>query len=135
MVYDAIIIGRGPAGISTAIYTVRANLSTLIIGKHDSVLLKADKIENYYGFEQPISGKELILTGENQVKRLGAEIIDDEVIGIEKDTNFTVYCVNGSFEARTVLLATGSPVVKAPVKNLNKYEGRGISYCTTCDGF
>ncbi|NLM74803.1 MAG: NAD(P)/FAD-dependent oxidoreductase [Clostridiaceae bacterium] len=135
MVYDAIIIGRGPAGISGAVYTTRANLSTLIIGRFDSVLLKADKVENYYGFEQPVSGKELLLAGKKQAERLGARIIDDEVVSIEKDVNFKVHCVNDSYEARTVLLATGSPVIKAPVKNLNKYEGRGVSYCTTCDGF
>lgn len=135
MVYDAIIIGRGPAGISGAIYTTRANLSTLVIGRFDSVLLKADKVDNYYGFEQPISGKELLLAGENQVRRLGAEIIDDEVIGIEKDANFKIHGIKGSYEGRAVLLATGAPVIKAPVKNLNKYEGRGVSYCTTCDGF
>lgn len=135
MIYDAIIIGRGPAGISCAIYTIRANLSTLIIGKQDSVLVKTDKIENYYGFENPISGKELLSAGEKQARRLGAQIMDDQVIGIEKETNFKVTCVNGTYEARTVLIATGTPVVKAPVKKLEQFEGRGVSYCTTCDGF
>ncbi|NLM73508.1 MAG: NAD(P)/FAD-dependent oxidoreductase [Clostridiaceae bacterium] len=135
MVYDALIIGRGPAGISCAVYTSRANLSTLIVGKFDSMLLKADKIENYYGFEQPIGGKELLIAGENQVRRLGVEIMDDEVVSLEKEENFKVKCVNGTYEARTVLLATGAPVIKIPVKNLTRFEGSGISYCTTCDGF
>lgn len=135
MIYDAIIIGRGPAGLSCAIYTTRGNLKTLVIGKTDSMLFKADKIENYFGFENPISGKELLETGEKQAQRLGAEIIEDEVVNIDKTDIFKVTCVNGEYEAKTVLLATGSPVVRAPVKNLERFEGTGVSYCTTCDGF
>lgn len=135
MIYDAIIIGRGPAGLSCAIYTTRGNLKTLVIGKTDSMLFKADKIENYYGFEHPIGGKELFETGEKQALRLGAEIKEDEVVGIEKTDSFKVICVNGEYEAKTVLLATGAPVVKAPVRKLDQFEGNGVSYCTTCDGF
>lgn len=135
MVYDALIIGRGPAGISCAVYTARANMSTLIIGKFDSMLLKADRIENYYGFEQPIGGRELLTAGEQQVRRLGVEIKDDEVVSLEKEQNFKIICVNGTYEARTVLLATGAPVIKIPIKNLARFEGSGVSYCTTCDGF
>lgn len=135
MIYDAIIIGRGPAGLSCAIYTTRGNLKTLVIGKTDSMLLKADKIENYYGFEHPISGKELLEAGEKQARRLGAEIVEDEVVSIEKTDNFKVICVNGEYEAKTVLLATGAPVVRVPVKRLESFEGNGVSYCTTCDGF
>ncbi|MGI6623135.1 MAG: NAD(P)/FAD-dependent oxidoreductase [Clostridiaceae bacterium] len=133
--YDAIIIGRGPAGLSCAIYTTRGNLKTLVIGKADSMLFKADKIENYYGFEHPISGKELFEIGEKQALRLGAEIVEDEVVSIEKTDNFKVICVNGEYEAKTVLLSTGAPVVRAPVKKLDRFEGNGVSYCTTCDGF
>jgi thioredoxin reductase (NADPH) len=135
MIYDAIIIGRGPAGLSCAIYTTRGNLKTLVIGKADSMLFKADKIENYYGFEHPVSGKELFEIGEKQALRLGAEIVEDEVVSIEKTDNFKVICVNGEYEAKTVLLSTGAPVVRAPVKKLDRFEGNGVSYCTTCDGF
>ncbi|MGI6123396.1 MAG: NAD(P)/FAD-dependent oxidoreductase [Acetivibrionales bacterium] len=133
--YDVIVIGKGPAGISCAIYTTRANLKTLVIGKSDSMLLKADKIENYYGFENPIGGKELLDTGLKQALRLGAQIVDDEVVSIEKTEKFRVISVNGEYEATTVLLATGAPVVRVPVKNIDKFEGSGVSYCTTCDGF
>ena len=135
MRYDAIILGRGPAGVSCALYTVRANLKTLVIGKLNSNLLKAEKIENYYGLETPVNGKTLLEIGENQIKRLGVEIVEDEAVGLEKEEHFTVTTVNGKYEALTVLIATGSPVVKAPVKGLEAYEGRGVSYCTTCDGF
>lgn len=135
MRYDAIILGRGPAGVSCALYTVRANLKTLVIGKLNSNLLKAEKIENYYGLETPVNGKTLLEIGESQIKRLSVEIVEDEAVGLEKEEHFTVTTVNGRYEALTVLIATGSPVVKAPVKGLEAYEGRGVSYCTTCDGF
>lgn len=135
MVYDAIIIGRGPAGLSCAIYTTRGSLKTLVIGRKDSMLLKADKIENYFGFENPIGGKELLELGEKQALRLGTEIVEDEVVSIEKNENFKIICVSGEYEAKTVLLSTGAPVVKAPVKKLDRFEGNGVSYCTTCDGF
>ncbi len=135
MVFDVIIIGKGPAGMSCAIYTTRANLKTLVIGKSDSMLLKADKIENYYGFVNPIDGKELLETGVEQALRLGAQIIEDEVVSIEQTDKFKVTGVNGEYEATTVLIATGAPVVRVPVKNLDRFEGNGISYCTTCDGF
>ncbi len=135
MLYDAIIIGRGPAGISCAIYTSRANLKTLVIGKNESALYKAEKIENYYGFEMPVSGRSLLETGEKQALRLGAEIIADEAVGIDKAEHFTVYCINGEYHGRSVLLAPGAPAVKAPVKGIEDFEGRGVSYCTTCDGF
>lgn len=135
MIYDVIVIGKGPAGVSCAVYSTRANMKTLVLGKSDSMLFKADKVENYYGFEDPISGKELFERGINQAKRLGTEMVEDEVVNIEKLENFKITTVNGEYEAKTVLLATGAPVVRVPIKNLNKYEGAGISYCTTCDGF
>lgn len=133
--YDVIIIGRGPAGISAALYTIRANIKTLIIGKRDSSLIKTDKIENYYGFEQPISGQYLLNQGEEQAKRIGAQIFDEEVIGIEKLELFKVITTNNVYEAKSVLIATGQPSNSVSIKNLSKFEGKGISYCSTCDGF
>jgi thioredoxin reductase (NADPH) len=110
-------------------------MKTLVIGKHDSALLKAEKIENYYGFEMPVSGRSLLEAGEKQALRLGAEIASDEAVGIDKAEHFTVYCVNGEYNGRTVLLAPGAPAVKAPIKGIDAFEGKGVSYCTTCDGF
>lgn len=133
--YDVIMIGRGPGGISASLYTVRANLSTLIIGKNDSALRKTAKIENYYGFSEPISGEFLLTEGEKQALRLGASIIDDEVIAIEKDDYFVVTTTKERYESKAVLIATGQPQKKLKVGNLEKFEGNGVSYCTTCDGF
>jgi len=135
MIYDAVIIGDGPAGISAALYTVRANMKTLVLGLGDSVLKKASKIENYYGFSEPVSGEELVSEGEKQLKRLGGEILKEEVIGIEKEEVFHVKTVNNTYTARAVLIATGQKQASIKIQNLKKFEGRGISYCTTCDGF
>lgn len=133
--YDVIIIGKGPAGLSAALYTVRSNLRTLIIGRNDSRLLKADKIDNYFGFAQTISGKQLLNDGELQVRRLGAEVLPDEVISIEKNDFFKVSTSADSFISKAVLLATGQPHKVIRIENLVKFEGKGVSYCSTCDGF
>lgn len=133
--YDVIIIGKGPAGISAALYTVRSNLKTLIIGKNDSALRKAEKIENYYGFADVIRGEDLLKNGENQALRIGAEIINEEVIAVEKNDFFEVATPDSHFTAKALILATGQPVKKVKIENLEKFEGNGVSYCTTCDGF
>lgn len=133
--YDAIIIGRGPAGLSASLYTVRANLRTLIIGKGDSRLLKADKIDNYFGFSNTVSGERLLNEGEQQARRLGAEIVEDEVIALEKKDYFEVTASNRLYTAKAILLATGQPQKKVIIENLSEFEGRGVSYCATCDGF
>ncbi|HEX9060395.1 MAG TPA: NAD(P)/FAD-dependent oxidoreductase [Clostridia bacterium] len=132
--YDVIIIGKGPAGISAALYTTRAQLNTLVIGK-DSPLIRATKIENYYGFIEPVSGEFLLSQGVKQAERLGAVIVEDEVVSIEKDEFFRVSTAFSSYEARAVLLATGQPHKKLDIQSLDSFEGKGVSYCSTCDGF
>jgi thioredoxin reductase (NADPH) len=133
--HDVIIIGRGPAGLSAALYTIRANLKTLVIGKDNSVLKKADKIENYFGFSEPISGELLLQEGEKQVLRLGVEIIEDEVVSIEQDEYFLVHTSQGKYQSKSILLATGQTQKKIRIGNLSNFEGKGVSYCSTCDGF
>ncbi len=133
--YDVVIIGKGPAGLSASLYTVRANLRTLIIGRDDSRLLKATKVDNYFGFADTVSGKQLLQDGEIQAKRLGAEIVQDEVISVEKDDFFNVITAAGSYMCKAVLLATGQPHKVIRIENLVKFEGKGVSYCSTCDGF
>ena len=133
--YDVIIIGKGPAGMSAALYTVRSNLRTLIIGKNSSSLLKADKIDNYFGFAETISGKGLLQNGEMQVRRLGAEILEDEVISVEQEDFFKVLTSTDIYLCKALLLATGQQHKVIRIENLVKFEGRGVSYCSTCDGF
>ncbi len=139
--YDVIIVGAGPAGISASLYTVRRNLKTLIIYKEESALEKTKKIENYYGFENGINGKDLYKIGIKQAQNIGAEVIKDEVTNIqadylnEKGHIFKVGTLNNEFEAKSVILATGNKKNKPNIKNMDKYEGKGISYCAICDGF
>lgn len=135
MLYDVIIVGKGPAGLSAALYTTRANLKTLVIGKDSSELLKAHKIENYFGFSHGASGKELLEAGETQARGLGAEIICEEVLGINQKEDFEVVTSEAVYSGRTVLLATGQPQKKLHIEGLKALEGTGVSYCTTCDGF
>lgn len=139
--YDVIIVGAGPAGISASLYTIRRNLKTLIIYKEKSALEKSTKIENYYGFENGINGEELYKIGIRQAQNIGAEVIKDEVTNIkidylnEKEYTFKVETLNNEFKAKSVILATGNKKNKPNIKNMNKYEGKGISYCAICDGF
>ena len=133
--YDTIIIGNGPAGISTALYTTRANLKTLIIGKDTGALKNAHEIENYYGFEHPISGKQLIENGIQQAKRLGATIMQDEVVGLGYFDRFEVTTKNGVFYSNSLVIATGTSRNTPGINGLKELEGRGVSYCAVCDAF
>lgn len=143
--YDVIIIGAGPAGISASLYTIRGNLKTLVIYKEKSALEKTPKIENYYGFENGIKGEELYKTGIEQAKNLGVEILEEEVTNLQIDfietdkkqseQIFKVETLNNEFQAKSIILATGNKKNKPNIDRIDEYEGRGISYCAVCDGF
>lgn len=135
MLYDVIIIGKGPAGISAALYAKRANLNVLVIGKDGGALEKTKEIDNYYGFTNTISGKELLINGINQAKRLNISIETDEVVNIKFDGIYYVETRNNTFEAKTLILATGTSRKKPLIKGVKEFEGRGISYCAICDAF
>lgn len=133
--YDIIIIGSGPAGISASLYTVRAGLSTLIIAKDQGNLVKAHKIQNYFGSGTQATGLHLIENGIEQAKQLGVEFIEDEVVGLGGFDNITVKALKGEYKGRALVIAMGSPAKKMPFNNLVAFEGKGISYCSACDGF
>lgn len=134
-IYDVIIIGSGPAGISASLYTKRANLETLIISKGIGTLKKIEKIENYYGLESNVTGEELQQIGEDQAKKIGVEIKREEVMQIEYDNVFLVSTLNNTYKARAVILATGATRKKVDIKGVKELEGKGISYCAICDAF
>lgn len=133
--HDVIIIGSGPAGLSAAVYTARAGLDTLVISRGEGSLWAASKVDNYLGFPQGISGKELIKAGTEQAKRFGCAFTADEITGIMAGNGFEVSTTEGVYNGKTVLIATGKPSKKPKLTGISDFEGRGVSYCAICDGF
>ena len=132
---NIVIIGAGPAGISAALYAARGNMNPLVINNGIGALEKAEKIENYYGLEQPLSGKELYERGIAQAKALGVRILDAEVLGLRGFDTFTVKTTAGDFDTVSVILATGGKRSAPKIPGLKEFEGRGVSYCAVCDAF
>ncbi len=130
-----VIIGAGPAGISAALYAARANMDPLVINNGIGALEKAEKIENYYGMEHPVSGKELFEIGIAQAKALGVRILDAQVLGIGGFDTFQVKTTAGNFDTISVILATGSKRKAPSIPGIKELEGRGVSYCAVCDAF
>lgn len=130
-----IIVGAGPAGISAALYAARANMDPLVINNGVGALEKAEKIENYYGLSHPMSGKELHETGLAQARALGVRIMDAQVLGMDGFDTFEIKTTEGTLEAQSVILATGSKRKTPEIPGIKKFEGKGVSYCAVCDAF
>jgi thioredoxin reductase (NADPH) len=133
--YDVIIIGSGPAGISAALYSFRAGLSTLVISAGTGALAKAEKIENFYGTGKPMSGAELHASGEKQATDLGIDMHRGQVVSVEYSGSFIVSTATDSFTSKALILATGTSRKAPKIKGLAEFEGRGVSYCAVCDAF
>lgn len=133
--FDTIIIGNGPAGISAAIYLKRFNYNPLVIAKDNGALGKSSYIDNYYGISH-IKGTDLIDAGVKQARELGIEVLNDEVLSIEYGAKgYIVNTKENHYEGLTVFLATGRARTSLMLKGLKEYEGKGVSYCAICDGF
>ena len=132
---DLLVIGSGPAGVSAAVYALRAGLSVTILAKDGGALGKTEMIENYYGFEAPVSGAALLENGVKQAVRLGAVLVRDEVVGLGYNGRLTASGLQGDYESSAVVLATGASRVTPPVPGLRELEGAGVSYCAVCDAF
>ncbi len=135
---DVIIIGSGPAGVSAALYAARAGRSVRVVSQGTGALEKAEKIENYYGFAEPVSGKDLAAQGIAGARRLGVEFMTAEVVWLGLDDTLTHYIVETPTEklaAKSVIMATGATRQSAPVPGLAPLEGHGVSYCAICDAF
>lgn len=135
--YDLIIIGAGPAGISASLYAKRANLKVLVLYHGKADLESASQIDNYYGFKDGISGKELYENGIEQAKRIGVDVREEEVINIEPGLNdiYLISTTENKYETKAVILSTGNKKIKPNISGINEFDGRGISYCAICDGF
>ena len=145
--FDVIVIGAGPAGISAAIYAKRANLNVLVLYSGISNLEKATKIDNYYGFPNGITGKALFENGIIQAKNFGIDVRNEEVVSIsleiselEKETDeqvniFNVKTTNSNYTSKTIIIATGNKKIAPNIKGIKEFEGKGISYCAICDAF
>ena len=134
--YDIIVVGAGPAGLTAAIYARRADKSVLVLdkGTFGGQMTFSPKIENYPGFEQ-ISGNELAEKLVSQAINLGAEIDMCEVTGLRREGSiFCVECEDGDYMARSVILATGSKHRLLGIDREEDFIGEGISFCAVCDG-
>ncbi|MDO4962978.1 MAG: FAD-dependent oxidoreductase [bacterium] len=133
--YDIIIIGAGPSGLTAAIYSSIANKKILILEKdtYGGQILKANSIKNYPGFNN-ITGYEFAEKLYNQVKKFNPDIIFEEVIKIKDNKNFKeVITKQSSYKAKSIIIATGAENRKLNLDNEKKFLGKGISYCATCD--
>ena len=134
--YDVIIVGGGPAGLSAAIYTSRDRLDTLLIEKNltGGMINEAEKVDNFPGFPEGVSGMDLTAKMFEQAKKYGLKDLNAEVSSIVvKGKEFTVGTGDGEFSAKSVIIAGGSDKQKMDVTGEKQYTGRGISYCATCD--
>ncbi|WP_077533727.1 NAD(P)/FAD-dependent oxidoreductase [Massiliimalia massiliensis] len=132
---NIVIIGSGPAGVSASLYTQRAGIETTILSNGGGALSKTEKIENYYGFAQPISGPELEQAGLAGAKRLGVTVLEEEVVGITFEEKLTVLTTANKYPADGIILATGSSRKAPKIKGLTELEHKGVSYCAVCDAF
>lgn len=132
-----VIIGAGPGGTTAAIYAARSNLRTLLLDKVHlgGQIVFAEKIANYPGYPETISGRDLLLAMRRQAERHGAEFVVSEVLGLDLSEQFkSVHCYHGLYQGRALIIATGAGERKGKIPGEEELLGRGVSYCATCDG-
>ena len=132
---NIVIVGSGPAGVSAALYAVRAGVQTTVLTKGPGALDRAELIQNYYGFAEPITGAELERRGIEGAKAVGVEFVTTEAVGLTYTDKLTVETLAGDFPADAVILATGASRAAPRIPGLAGLEGHGVSYCAACDAF
>lgn len=131
-----VIIGQGPAGISAALYAVRGGADVTVVANGAGALARAGLIQNYYGFEDGISGRELIEAGVRQAEKLGVRMVRGELFGIEyAEEGFAVKTSAGTLDAGAAVIACGTQRNTPPIAGIDAFDGRGVSYCAVCDAF
>lgn len=136
-VWDLVIVGAGPAALTAAVYAGREGLRTLVIEKQliGGQVATIDRVENYPGFAEGVEGFELASQFESQARRFNTEIKFGEVQGIVKDDdNILIKVDNGDVVTRAALIASGTKYRHLNIPGEDKYFGRGVHYCATCDG-
>ena len=137
-IYDLIVIGGGPAGLTAAIYACRARLDTLVLAGAlpGGQPANTDIVENYPGFPQGVTGADLAQLFQDQAERFGARIELDNVMSVDFSSRpFSVSTYGVTYKGRTVIVATGANPRRLGVPGEDKFYGRGVSACATCDGF
>jgi thioredoxin reductase (NADPH) len=138
MLYDVVIIGGGPAGLAAGLYAARARLKVLLIEKAvaGGQVMTTGWIENYPGFMDGISGAELSSKMEKHAKKFGLEIIQGTVAGISQHEGVKKVALEGNdqLEVKSIILASGANPKSLNIEGEEKFRGRGVSYCATCDG-
>lgn len=134
---DVIIIGGGGSGLTAALYTSRANLSTVLFEKltPGGQIAVTDLVENYPGFPEGVLGPDIAIKMEEQAKRYGTEVVYEEVKTLQKlNPGFEIKTSSQTYHAKAVILTTGASFKMIGVPNEKELTGRGVSYCATCDG-
>ena len=138
VIYDVIVIGSGPAGLTAAVYCGRALLKTLVIAGAipGGQLMLTTEVENFPGFEEPILGPDLIQRMRKQAERFGAEFVQDDATGVDfKSRPFKVRTGGETYESNALIIATGASAKWLGLDSETRLRGRGVSSCATCDGF
>jgi thioredoxin reductase (NADPH) len=137
-VENLIVIGSGPAGLTAALYTARANLNPLVFTGNEiggQVSISAE-VENYPGFPEGLTGPEMVERFQKQAERFGARVEYAEVTEVDFDVHpFRIKSYDSEHEAKAIVIATGASARKLGVPGESEFTGRGVSYCATCDGF
>lgn len=133
---QCLIIGAGPAGLSAAIYTSRAGMDTVVAGCEPKIAGDYT-IDNYFGFPEAISGRELIERGLRQAERFGTRIACERVLAVHMagDGSFIAKTDKAEYQTQAVIIAAGVNRVRPGIAGIGDYEGKGVSYCVSCDGF
>ncbi|WP_448759767.1 thioredoxin-disulfide reductase [Actinomyces oricola] len=139
MVHDVVIVGSGPAGYTAAIYAARAQLKPLVLAGSvtaGGALMNTTEVENYPGFIDGVQGPDLMGQMQEQAERFGAEVRYEDVTAMELTGDVKrVTTDSGVYQARTVIVSTGSEYRKLGLDGEERLSGHGVSYCATCDGF
>ena len=139
MIHDVVIVGSGPAGYTAAIYAARAQLNPVILAGSvtaGGALMNTTEVENYPGFVTGIMGPELMNQMQEQAERFGADIRYEDVTALELEGDVKrITTSDGAYEARTVIISTGSEHRHLGIDGEERLSGHGVSYCATCDGF